>query len=992
MTLAAWRQAELLLKAKQPPDPLYPFAILALHRASKQKMQENITRWGGEMVAKLPTPIGQQDLAPIIFPAWAEALTDRSADQREVQAVLQTWVAARPERSEPVLALAAHLLGRGDSAAALATLQKAAAQFPHDPGVFDALLAGARAHYRDGALSGAGLLAQCLKRQQRQPETSDPLGYLLCAEAALAVTPQPPWWIALGSARAAVDAFPSTRQARWLEIEANLRANRPADAARLARRALDSLPPDDKTVQWALTAAVAAGEATRDLLAVALCHATPSPLLQGQLLGLALATAPNSAAVFATPAARAADAPPSLRLQACHAMVQGDEPAAVEPLLRNLLAAEAPWTEAERGTLVTILAAFAAAVAGDRSDPQFAIELQRDLARCGAPTAAAAPALLATAQRLAATAPSTAAVLLDRALAPPDAVTRTGVAYRLLGDLLARQQRWIACEEAWTAALGFADGHDAAADLARLCLLQGRIDRARTVAQLIETPQDPALAARLDHPDVAMVLLGDALLRDRADLLAHCLLALNGQPSLSDWAAATGAATQEPLAILSGLHSPHLAGLVLPRCEAAAARPGATRSDRLLLARARAFAGDGAGASRLHAELTRGQQPDALLYRELAVCASQPGYVPPPELLAQLQTAATAAGAAGIAGSATTLVFALERMAAAFAANGRPDVAREIRASLWRQLPTHRPPTQADLELIASQLPPAAAITVLLAMLAQPGAMPRDAIVDQLGALGPAAIAADVAVAPPLLATLLLHQANHGPRGAALHFVLHQAATVPTLAMPKARREELLQQHLEHAAAHGDQLATILQSAELLAEARGVGATATCIEDLLRRFPTALPLWLARARLLVGTFAGTTALAELRAVLRHVQAPELQLEYLTLAAQARRLGAEDYAAVAMLPPALRDSPAGRFLSALVALRLGQPDVAAQLLEQAPPRRDGMHLFAAAEALLQSSRSDGPAQARERLLALVRDYPSSSLARNAGSFAAQLAPR
>lgn len=75
---------------------------------------------------------------------------------------------------------------------------------------------------------------------------------------------------------------------------------------------------------------------------------------------------------------------------------------------------------------------------------------------------------------------------------------------------------------------------------------------------------------------------------------------------------------------------------------------------------------------------------------------------------------------------------------------------------------------------------------------------------------------------------------------------------------------------------------------------------------------------------------------------------------------------------------------------MLALRQGRPDEALPLLVDAPTRPDGMHLFARALAALQSSAADGQAQARAAFTQLQRDYPSSSLARNAGRFANQLA--
>jgi hypothetical protein len=91
-----------------------------------------------------------------------------------------------------------------------------------------------------------------------------------------------------------------------------------------------------------------------------------------------------------------------------------------------------------------------------------------------------------------------------------------------------------------------------------------------------------------------------------------------------------------------------------------------------------------------------------------------------------------------------------------------------------------------------------------------------------------------------------------------------------------------------------------------------------------------------------------------------------------------------------LPAELRGSPLGKYAAAMMALRAGRADEALAALGDAPARADGMHLYALAMAALQSSAPDGRERALAAFQALHRDYASSSLARNAGSFAIQLA--
>jgi hypothetical protein len=155
--------------------------------------------------------------------------------------------------------------------------------------------------------------------------------------------------------------------------------------------------------------------------------------------------------------------------------------------------------------------------------------------------------------------------------------------------------------------------------------------------------------------------------------------------------------------------------------------------------------------------------------------------------------------------------------------------------------------------------------------------------------------------------------------------------------------------------------------------------------------PTSL-LWAARCRLMVTAGDRERALAELQNVLRHASLPEAELDALTLAATTRTLVPEDFDRLAALPAELLATPAGEFARALLALRRGDPTTALEHFAGAEARADGAQLYFAALASLQSDAENASERAHELLEQLVRDYPSSSAARHAGSFARQLAPR
>jgi hypothetical protein len=131
-------------------------------------------------------------------------------------------------------------------------------------------------------------------------------------------------------------------------------------------------------------------------------------------------------------------------------------------------------------------------------------------------------------------------------------------------------------------------------------------------------------------------------------------------------------------------------------------------------------------------------------------------------------------------------------------------------------------------------------------------------------------------------------------------------------------------------------------------------------------------------------------IAELRAVLAHVEAPAERLAFVILAAADYRLTAADAAWLSALPPALQKSPAGLLAQGLVALRSGQPDRAVDLLEQAAPQGGTQRLVALAQALLQCRAEDGARRARE-LLAQLADGAAPE-ARYAATFVKLLGAR
>jgi hypothetical protein len=243
---------------------------------------------------------------------------------------------------------------------------------------------------------------------------------------------------------------------------------------------------------------------------------------------------------------------------------------------------------------------------------------------------------------------------------------------------------------------------------------------------------------------------------------------------------------------------------------------------------------------------------------------------------------------------------------------------------------------------------------------------------------------------PDVYATVSSWADRYGPFGCIVHFLLDHAREYVAVRPDDTRRTALLLGHLQLIATGKDQ-AWLDQT---LARLRSVQGTETTVEDLeavLRQHPSALVLWHERAKALAQLHR-VTGIKDLRAVLAHASSPAANLAFATLAAAEHALVRGDEQLIEALPAAMKAGPDAKFARALVSLRAGRPDEALGLLEGAQKRADGLHLYVTAQALLQSSLEDGAARARTVLETLAHDYPSSSLARNAGTFASQLAPR
>ncbi len=978
---ACWRDVDLVRKVADNEAVSITASVLQLLEKSDERAESSL----GSTLRRMSysdVPVDRVDLLPAFANLLLDVLRRRGTGADAEQGVLRTWRQARPRAIEPLLALADHLATRGQHLGALQTLEDARNLAPADPRIFPAVLAVMRVHAPSFGHDGETLLAQCLRLKKALPEVRHPLGFLFCGEQALAQRNLP---VALACARAAVDAFPQARACRLLLVRTLLAAGQAAEATTLAATTVRELPPDAETLDVALQAHAAAKVDHRHLLHAAITSDLRSGPVVGELLRAELARSPTTAHAFVP---RDAERTAALRPLAAHARAAAGDAIGAAALLADR-AGFADLPPPARADLVRAVAATARAAATNTADAALEPVVRQWLKDLEPIAPAGVPALLDAARALAASHPRSASMLASTAIAAATPEQRDGSGLLLTGDLALRVGNWQQAVSAWTGALAFEDGIAGAERLVRLCYALGRSDRAAAVADLVPAFTDPALASRCGRADAARDLVLASVQADPYELGLACQLALFGQAALVDWAAVEGDELGKRLELLACLREPALAPFAKARVEALIAQEGRGKANRLLLARTLRDLGDGAAAAELHQGLDADGLADVVVWREVALAVGTPGYTVSKPLADKIQ-GALATGA--LQPSPTTLAFAMRLAEDAMRAAPASGNADDLRLTTWLQAPQHAPLGGADLELVVTRLRPLQAWQVIVAALAAPFPIDRELLLDRLLAVADTIVRTDPSATDRIYAGALRYLANDGPRGAIVHFLLDHADRARTQAPAASKRVQLLHDHLAAVAAGKQGDRWLGATVRRLVAAEGAAKTVARIDEHLRGQPTAISLWVERTRLLATSPDGPAAIAALRSVLQHGGSPGAMLAMLTMAAEARVGRPTDVAALAALPAALRDSPEGRYCSAWIALRSGAADEARQHFAASPKRDDGMHLFGRGLAALQGTGKVAIAEARDAFAQLQRDYPSSSAARNAGSFAAQLADR
>lgn len=952
---------------------------------------DNTLKWAMQQAIRRGTPVGQLDLMPVLVPVRLEVLQKRGASIEEITELFQSWVGSRPGELQPLLALADYQIAAGRGAAAMATCNRAQELAPFDEDLLARRVAAARLQFQGTDQDGPGLLAQCLRRGALVPEVADPVGYLLCAEAALAADDARVAPLAITSARAAGDRFPWSRRPRLLEARAERAVGRPQVAMAILDKLLEAGDTAAETLAEALLTRNAVGAPLGDVAKKALAAAGPQPAV----LAAALACVPPSARAAALPTARIAlalrDREPSLTPRCATIFAAAGELATADELLQACLKMPEPLPT---GWLNDVATAVITRAQADTvtADTELAARIERDLADFGLRSPAAAAPLLAAAPELAVAKPRTALAVLSAALAFAAPEQRTGAAYALAGDLALRAGSFRLAEQHWTAALAFADGAVAAEPLARLCLADGREERAKQVYALHQTPRDLGLALRFGQGgqrSAAENLARERLAADRTDLLGNIAIGLLSLPSASDLKPGPQPLVDALTKCLSLLAVPELAPAAVADAGALAAALPNSATAKLLAANALVAVRRFDEAAAAHGKLFDAQVDDPLLLGEAARAARHEAYTMPPALAERLRVDVAKGRLPGCpAAAAFTLRMAMQLVEKA----GNADLTQRLRTDMWVAQPVETGATVADAEALLARNQPLAAWWLLERLLPTlRGNEAARGVRCQLAAAR-GALAQDAKIGPMLYDSALASIATHGAEGAAVHFVLQRGDLRPAQAPKGAAKTELLISHLRRIAAYGDEDGLAFASATLLVEAAGYETARDALDAALATNPLSLPLWLAGARLAAEREGSETAIDELRAVLAASDDPVARIEFTILAARQFRLRADDVIAYVRLPQSAKATPRGLYAAGLAALRNGKPAEAAALLANAPAEADGMHLLALAEALLQAPNQDGVARAATLMAKLANDYPSSSLAKYAGSFARQLSPR
>lgn len=935
-------------------------------------------------------PVAEDDLLPILVPIHVDLLRARRASAEDLIAVATKWSKARPGTTAPLMLRGNLQLLLGQRAAALATAGEVLELAGQHEGALVLLAGAAELLYRETSRDGDSLVTQCLQRSQLRPDVPHPVCYLLCGEAALR---QRYFDIARECAIAAADSYPWSRWPRHLEARVAQAAGSDT-AVSLLENAIRSDAEDRIAIDMWFDAVLAAGERpTRHLgRAIAL---GPADAARATAL---LEAAVREDSPFALPLARRAvehpDADTALLALAAEAFAKAGDPSRADELLQRARAvfdeSAAPVRVArQRHALAAAGLARIRALASRLPDDPLLEASEVDLALVGKHGARGATDLLELARELfEQKRPKTAYRLASTALTMRDAgEIRDAASFALAGRLaLATGQTGLA-EAHLTAALGFPGGERVAAPLARLLLLRGEPERAAEVLAVTATELDPTLTLCCGDRELAFHRAQQRILVDGSDLLAQITFALLtqvGPDAIGTELAALEREQRRELAeLVAILGEPELAEAVLPRLEDLLEDLPDALAVRLLHARALVDARRGERAAEVHERAFAAGCRELPLLTEAVRATRSPGYaLPKPIRDHLLDTLATAPD------SLTTeiTVFTLRAVVADAAAAGNLAVASKVLADLWLRYPTQSRATVSDCASLLEQGRTADGIR-LLDHLRQQGPESQRAAASRAMFVAGFAHGQGPAMEARLRTECERELDGGTAVGAALAFLF--ADPRRAVDVRDARLAKAFETLIDRSARGLDDWTFVDRVLQPVRQRLGNDTVLAIVERQLQRHPAALPLWLERARSNRDPLRMRDVFDEARNALDYADTPQLHLELALMSVARRELAPADAALAARLPTSLAESPRGRLLDGLVALRQGRAADAVPGLEAGDQGFGGLREFALALAELMRGGDGARARATRWLRELAALPDGTGRARYVDSYLLQL---
>ncbi len=956
------------------------------------KRRENTTlslQWYCDISMREVAPQDGQDPLELLMPVLLDSMSADGKPATDVFAKIEAWSQARPGNASPLLTRARWQLRLSQDAAAMATATAILQDRPTDEDALRLLAAAADQSYKASQQDGASLVLHCLQRNTDRPDSPPhPVCYLLCAEAAL-VQQHP--MIARACARLAFDQFPWSSWPLLLQARAEAMLGSPELAIETLDRLLDLHPDASAAVQLAFELRVQNDLPVRQLLAQAVATMAGSRLVLTELLRSALEDDGPTLETIAKQAFAAADAGAEILALAASAFAKRKDVTTARAALTRARASTD--SSAPRVTRALLAAELDCLVAESHlvDDELLAAATDRFLATASWAGPGAARQMVSAARKLeTVNRRQAAARLLDAALAAGDAIEiRDGSTHAFAGDLALAQGRITTARHAYTAAVSFEDGGIVAERLARLELLAGAPHRAVAAYATAATTADAALAMLLGSTD-ALRIARERIAKSPDDLLvAAPFLLLNdakSNPLADELRAAPPAAQREALTACTLLDDPLLASTAGESAAAASSQAPRCFVFAMLHARAMLAAGDSTGAAAIHARLYDEGRRSPLLWGEVARGALAGGYLPPTAILAELQVVAQKAPSSLSADVQAMLAL---RAAAEAERLGQPDVALGIRADAFRFYPIASRATVKDAESLRAAGRAVAAVELLHALQPSATAENRTLLAKTLyetaiTVAGELAPASGQALRTQAMQDLL---AGIAP-GVAFRFL---ASSADTLAKEPEERAVAMARAVLFSACKGDAAWSDAELALKSIQTRmGPVEALSLVNEALTLHPAASRLWTARVVLRSELGEDDLLLDDARALLACFSDPDFALELITIAAELRKTATPDKALFEALPESMRNGARGRLAEGLLALRVCEVERAETALAACDTKSPTL-LYARALANLMRREPGGRAAAKSLFEELVASYPSSSLARNAGSFARQLGP-